>query len=56
MRYVIGEETWLHDFGGRAISYLSGIYFERISAGYTTGALLSYIDILLYSVLVLYLF
>ena len=28
---VIGGETWLHDFGGGSIFYLSDIHFEQIA-------------------------
>ena len=34
--YVIDGETWLHDLGGLAISYLSDIPFEQFDNGYTT--------------------
>ena len=36
VRYVIGRETWFHDFGGFAASYISEIHFERLAAGDTT--------------------
>ena len=43
VRYVIGGETWLRDFGGLAISYLSDIQFEQIYYGDTTECILGMI-------------
>ena len=40
VRYVIGRETWFHDLGFFAVSYLSGIHFERFYSGYTTDCIL----------------
>ena len=40
VRYSIGGETWLHDFMGIAVSYVSLIHFERISAVDTTECIL----------------
>ena len=36
VRYIIGGEKWLHDFGGLAVSYILEIQFERFYAGDTT--------------------
>ena len=35
VRYIIGRETRLYGFGGLAVSYLSDIHFEQLSAGDT---------------------
>ena len=36
VRYIIGRETWLHNFGGFANSSLSDINFGQLSYGDTT--------------------
>ena len=36
VRYIIGRETWLHNFGGFDNSYLPDINFGQLSYGDTT--------------------
>ena len=36
VRFIISRETWLNNFGGLAVSYISDIHFERLAAGDTT--------------------
>ena len=36
MRFIIGRETWLNDFGAHAASYFLEIKFEQIYAEDTT--------------------
>ena len=38
--YVIYRETWLHDLGGIAVSYLSEILVKQLGGGYTTECIL----------------
>ena len=45
MRYVIYRETWLHDFWGIAVSYISDINFERLAAGDTTECRIGVISV-----------
>ena len=33
VRWIIVRETWLHNFGGISVSYLSDILFEQLAAG-----------------------
>ena len=40
MSYVIYRETWLHDLGGIAVSYLSEIIVKQLGGGYTTECIL----------------
>ena len=37
---MIGGETWLHNFGGISLSYLSYIYYEQLAYGYTTDCVI----------------
>ena len=41
--YIIDGETWLHDLGGLALSYLSYIPFGELDYGYTTECILGMI-------------
>ena len=43
VRYVIRGDTWLNDFGGIDVFYLSDTHFEILSSGYTTGCRLGMI-------------
>ena len=50
VRYLIVGEIWLHDFGGIACYYLSGIQFELLSSGYTTESRLGMVFFTWYTV------
>ena len=40
---VFNGETWLHDFGRLAVSYISDIPFEQLDDGYTTECIIGMI-------------